>query len=198
MVQEELAGVGVQPLLGLQVLQDDPAHGRPRSRFVLDVDLLLLDEPLEHGAGDAIRDLVTSRHTPFRLYAADATCQGTAPETAAHWASDGDGPERRGDERSGSAAGDAGAARDVSGLPRTDPSSSAQTDGERRRHVTQTADRQRTRRQAADQVCGRPRVEALSPPPRPAGRLDRNGRRSARRRRRRPRRCARRRESDSR
>jgi len=70
--------------------------------------------------------------------------------------------------------------------------------GGRHRHVTKTAERQRTLRRAADQVCGRPRVEAPARPPRPAGRLDRNGRRSARRRRRRPRRCARRRESDSR
>src|SRR5262249_38147745 len=77
MVQQELAGFGVELLFGGEVLKDDLANGGARGVLVLDLGDLPHRQTLDHRARHAIGDCSVARHNPLSLHARDAECQGT-------------------------------------------------------------------------------------------------------------------------
>jgi hypothetical protein len=66
MLQQEGTGIGVELLLGQEILDQDTPDQLSGSRLVLDVRELSRDQPLDHGLRHPPCELLFSRHDPGR------------------------------------------------------------------------------------------------------------------------------------
>src|SRR5262249_39859156 len=82
MLQEQLARVGVELLLGEEVVEHDVADRPARGGFVLDLGDLPRRQALHPRGRHTIGNRCVARHTPLTLHAADFGCPGTGPFAA--------------------------------------------------------------------------------------------------------------------